>query len=65
MGDACRLCLSAQAPTSSLSSRTHTHTHTTTTTTNPSRSEGASQAFDMVFYGGKADDITVLCAAMH
>lgn len=28
-------------------------------------SEGASEAFDMVFSGGKADDITVVCAAMH
>lgn len=29
------------------------------------RSEGASEAFDMVFNGGKADDITVLCASMN
>lgn len=31
----------------------------------PVCSEGASEAFDMVFHGGKQDDITVLCAAMH
>ena len=29
------------------------------------RSEGASEAFDMVFHGGKADDITVLVSAMR
>lgn len=28
-------------------------------------SEGASEAFDMVYNGGKSDDITVLCAALH
>lgn len=26
---------------------------------------GASEAFDMVYAGGKTDDITVLCAAIH
>ncbi|PSC69732.1 putative phosphatase 2C 55 isoform A [Micractinium conductrix] len=28
-------------------------------------SEGASEAFDMVYHGGKADDITIVCAVMH